>query len=134
MNAVKTVAAYGLERQVVNEFDKIQQPPDSKTYNRTLLFGAIGFGLGQSTIPALCSLIFWYGGRKLSRDQTDVTALYSTFESAAIAAYAASKMFSYVGDVARARSAWSTFSKSVVTSALLILITCSNLTLRTQMD
>lgn len=71
----QTVAAYGRERQVVEEFDRLQQP-DVKAHRNSLALGSFFFGLGQASFPLLVVLVFWYGGDKFAKGQISITSAY----------------------------------------------------------
>ena len=67
------MAAYGRERQVVEEFDRLQQP-DVSAHRNSLALGSFFFGLGQASFPLLVVLVFWYGGDKFAKGQINITS------------------------------------------------------------
>jgi ATP-binding cassette subfamily B (MDR/TAP) protein 1 len=92
IDAVKTVAAYGRETQVVEQFDRLQQP-EVKKHRDSLALGSLFFGLGQASFPLLVVLVFWYGGDKYAKGQISITNLFAVFESSFIGAFGVGKAF-----------------------------------------
>lgn len=68
----QTVAAFGRENYIIEEFDRLQQP-DVEAHRTSLALGSICFGLGQACIMVVCVLVLWYGGEKYGRGEISIT-------------------------------------------------------------
>ncbi|CAE6471474.1 unnamed protein product [Rhizoctonia solani] len=99
VDAIKTVAALGREEAVMKQFDKSASKHAAKS--RNLAIGAIGFGVGISSILLLSAIVMWWGTALYIRGQITLEQLYSSFEAIVIAGYSASRMFTFVPDWAR---------------------------------
>ncbi|CED83556.1 Multidrug/pheromone exporter, ABC superfamily [Phaffia rhodozyma] len=109
VDAIKTVAAFGRERHVVNSFNE-KQRPDIKKHRIAMLLASISFGLSQAILPLMALLIFWYGGKRLADGSVDILGLYATFEAVFIGGFSLSRMFTFLGDISRASNAFSILS------------------------
>ena len=107
---IQTVAAYGREKQVVEQFDRLQQP-NVKAHRNALGLGSIFFGLGQASFPLLVVLVFSYGGDKFAKGQISITNLFAVFEMSFIGAFAVGKAFGFIGDISRSFHSFRVFSK-----------------------
>ncbi|CUA75232.1 phosphate-transporting ATPase [Rhizoctonia solani] len=99
VDAIKTVAALGREEAVMKQFDKSASKHAAKS--RNLAIGAIGFGVGISSVLLLSAIVMWWGTALYIRGQITLEQLYSSFEAIVIAGYSASRMFTFIPDWAR---------------------------------
>ncbi|KAL5638199.1 hypothetical protein ACGC1H_005039 [Rhizoctonia solani] len=99
VDAIKTVAALGRESLVMEYFDKTSAQKVAKT--KYLLGGALGFGFGMGSILILSSILMWWGVELYLTQRISLKNLYATFEAVLIGAIAASRLFTYVPDMAR---------------------------------
>ncbi|CAE6441720.1 unnamed protein product [Rhizoctonia solani] len=99
VDAIKTVAALGREEAVMKQFDKSASKHAAKSGN--LAIGAIGFGVGIGSILLLSAIVMWWGTALYTRGQITLETLYSSFEAIVIAGYSASRMFTFIPDLAR---------------------------------
>ncbi|CAE6488384.1 unnamed protein product [Rhizoctonia solani] len=99
VDAIKTVAALGRESVVMEIFDKSSDQKTTKT--KYLWGGALGFGFGMGSILILSSIVMWWGVELYLTQRIGLSNLYATFEAVFIGAVAASRLFTYVPDMAR---------------------------------
>ncbi|CAE6340535.1 unnamed protein product, partial [Rhizoctonia solani] len=99
VDAIKTVAALGRENIVMNIFDKSSAQKAVKT--KYLWYGALGFGFGLGSTLVLCSIVMWWGVELYLTQRIGLSNLYATFEAVFIGSVAASRLFTYVPDMAR---------------------------------
>ncbi|KAJ1305894.1 hypothetical protein OPQ81_010614 [Rhizoctonia solani] len=99
VDAIKTVAALGRESLVMEYFDKTTAQKATKT--KYLLGGALSFGFGIGSILILSAILMWWGVELYLTQRISITNLYATFEAVLIGALAASRLFTYVPDIAR---------------------------------
>ncbi|CAE6474640.1 unnamed protein product [Rhizoctonia solani] len=99
VDAIKTVAALGREEAVMQQFDKSASKYAAK--GRNLAIGALGFGVGIGSILLLSSMVMWWGTALYTRGRVTLEQLYSSFEAIVIAGYSASRMFTFIPDLAR---------------------------------
>ncbi|TKY86344.1 hypothetical protein EX895_004493 [Sporisorium graminicola] len=108
VDAIKTVAALGREAETMRVFDERARADPNRT--RYLIFGAGGFALSQAMIMWLAALVFYWGGRLFSKEEVSLTDLYAAFEAVFIAAFSASRLFTFVSDYGRAVNSFKTIS------------------------
>ncbi|CEL59122.1 hypothetical protein RSOLAG1IB_12255 [Rhizoctonia solani AG-1 IB] len=99
VDAIKTVAALGRENLVMEYFDKTSAQKTTKT--KYLLGGALGFGFGMGSILILSAILMWWGVELYLTQRIGLKNLYATFEAVLIGAIAASRLFTYIPDMAR---------------------------------
>ncbi|CAE6421110.1 unnamed protein product, partial [Rhizoctonia solani] len=99
VDAIKTVAALGRESLVMEYFDQTSAQKVTKT--KYLVGGALGFGFGIGSILILSSILMWWGVELYLTQRVSLKNLYATFEAVLIGAIAASRLFTYVPDMAR---------------------------------
>ncbi|CAE6445399.1 unnamed protein product [Rhizoctonia solani] len=99
VDAIKTVAALGRESLVMEYFDKTSSQKVTKT--KYLLGGALGFGFGIGSILLLSAIVMWWGVELYLTQRISLKNLYATFEAVLIGALAASRLFTYIPDMAR---------------------------------
>lgn len=117
-DSIKTVAALGREREIVRVFHlQVQSAP---TGIRSLVLGSAGLGLSQGTCLLTGALMFYWFSQKLAggavsrlsklsncANESDsvcqtVRDVFAVFESIAVAQMSAARVFTFVGDYARA--------------------------------
>ncbi|KAF8754585.1 ABC transporter transmembrane region [Rhizoctonia solani] len=99
VDAIKTVAALGRENVIMEIFDKSSNQKSVKT--KYLWGGALGFGFGMGSTLILCSVVMWWGVELYLTQRIGLSNLYATFEAVFIGSVAASRLFTYVPDMAR---------------------------------
>ncbi|CAE6439144.1 unnamed protein product [Rhizoctonia solani] len=118
VDAIKTVAALGRESLVMEYFDKTSAQKTTKT--KYLFGGALGFGFGIGSILILSAILMvhllleflndiadvifavqWWGVELYLTERISLKNLYATFEAVLIGAIAASRLFTYIPDMAR---------------------------------
>ncbi|CAE6449842.1 unnamed protein product [Rhizoctonia solani] len=99
VDAIKTVAALGREGLVMEYFDKRSAQKTTKT--KYLFGGAMGFGFGMGSILILSAILMWWGVELYLTQRIGLRNLYATFEAVLIGAIAASRLFTYIPDMAR---------------------------------
>ncbi|QRW25216.1 ABC transporter transmembrane region [Rhizoctonia solani] len=99
VDAIKTVAALGRESLVMEYFDKNSAQKTTKT--KYLFGGALGFGFGIGSILILSAILMWWGVELYLTERISLKNLYATFEAVLIGAIAASRLFTYIPDMAR---------------------------------
>ncbi|QRV94570.1 ABC transporter transmembrane region [Ceratobasidium sp. AG-Ba] len=99
VDAIKTVAAYGRETSVIEQYDLSASRNIANL--RHLLIGAIGFGVGVGFSLVLCAIVMWWGVELFVTHRITLARFFSTFEAILIAGFTASRIFTFVPDLAR---------------------------------
>ncbi|QRW08846.1 ABC transporter transmembrane region [Ceratobasidium sp. AG-Ba] len=99
VDAIKTVATYGRETSVIQQYDLSASRNIANL--RHLLIGAIGFGVGVGFSLVLCAIVMWWGVELFVTHRITLAHFFSTFEAILIAGFTASRIFTFVPDLAR---------------------------------
>jgi ATP-binding cassette subfamily B (MDR/TAP) protein 1 len=78
LSNVRTVAAYGLSRNMVGLYTQAQEGPSEQLQMRANING-LAFGFGQGMFVLLYALSFWYGGYLVDRGEVEPGAVFKTF-------------------------------------------------------
>ncbi|KAG9110045.1 hypothetical protein FRC07_008242, partial [Ceratobasidium sp. 392] len=98
VDAIKATAL-GREQTVMEQFD-ISASKNVASL-RKLLIGSLGFGVGVGSILILSAIVMWWGVELYVTGRVSLSSLYATFEAVVIAGFAASRLFTFVPDLAR---------------------------------
>ncbi|KAG8737610.1 hypothetical protein FRC10_008038 [Ceratobasidium sp. 414] len=99
VDAIKTVAALGREDAIMEQFD-ISTSKNVASL-RNLLIGSLGFGTGVGSLLVLSAIIMRWGVELYITQRITLSHLYATFEAVLISGLAASRLFTFVPDLAR---------------------------------
>ncbi|KAG8699619.1 hypothetical protein FRC08_005185, partial [Ceratobasidium sp. 394] len=99
VDAIKTVAALGRQDKVMEQFDI--SASNTVARPRHLLIGAIGFGVGVGFTLVLTAIVMWWGVELYVTQRINLPHLFSTFEAVLLAGFSASRLFTFVPDLAR---------------------------------
>ena len=104
--AIRTVNGLGVERQILARFDRdVLNPADFRATIAPLVFGSIGFAIGQGLLFWLIALFFYWSGQELVKGNVDRKVVFSVLEALLQAALSAGKLFTFGQDLSRASSA-----------------------------
>ena len=78
LSNVRTVAAYGLSRNMVGLYTHAQEGPSEELRQRANING-FAFGFGQGMFVLLYALSFWYGGYLVDRGEVMPGDVFKTF-------------------------------------------------------
>ncbi|KAJ9098567.1 hypothetical protein QFC20_005909 [Naganishia adeliensis] len=99
VDAVRTVKALGRERETMRVFRARFRAEGTR--KRLLFLGTVGFALSYGSVMCIAGLVFYRGSQRLA-DGVDIVKLFAVVEVITIAAFASSRIFTFVGDYARA--------------------------------
>lgn len=104
--AIRTVNGLGVERQILARFDRdVLNPADFRATIAPLVFGSVGFAVGQGLLFWLIALFFYWSGQELVKGNVDRKVVFSVLEALLQAALSAGKLFTFGQDLSRASSA-----------------------------
>ncbi|KAG9081161.1 hypothetical protein FRC06_005779, partial [Ceratobasidium sp. 370] len=99
VDAIKTVAALGRQERVMEQFDI--SASNTVARPRHLLIGAVGFGVGIGFVLVLSAIVMWWGVELYVTQRISLPHFFSTFEAVLLAGFSASRLFTFVPDLAR---------------------------------
>ncbi|PWN47244.1 P-loop containing nucleoside triphosphate hydrolase protein [Violaceomyces palustris] len=102
VEAIRTVFSLGRQETVLASFAAKGEVNRRMTW--PLLWATLGFAAGQSFMLLPSSLIFFYSGVLLAKEQISIHAIYAVFELQLITGFAASRLTTFVPDIARTLS------------------------------
>lgn len=101
IDAIRTIAALGQQEAVLDAYASRARLRKEESIVRPLLWGSLGFAVGQSFVLLPSALGFYWSGTLFSRHEISLYAVYGVFELQLITGFAASRLTTFVPDLAR---------------------------------
>lgn len=104
VSAIRTVAALGLEANIIEQYSSILAEQASKSL-RVILSASALFAASQSATFLCAALAFWYGGNLLADREYTLFQFYICFVALISGSQIAGSIFSYAPDASKAMHA-----------------------------
>lgn len=104
IGAIRTVSALGMESSIITRYQKLLNGHIQEAYRKALWTAAL-FGFADSATLGCQALIFWYGGKLLSRGEVSLEAFFVSLMAMVQGAEGAAQSLALTPNATRAAAA-----------------------------